>query len=94
MISLGAKFADYGLTGGFAIVGQATLLCWVAPDSARSIVIGSARILGDYFDSLPESLVTPAAAVMTTVGLGWLSEHEGFDIPGLPDFRVVKGCAH
>jgi hypothetical protein len=69
MISLGAKFADYGLTGGFAIVGQATLLGWVAPDTARSIVIGSAQILGEYFDCLPASLVTPAAAVMTTVGL-------------------------
>ena len=69
MISLGAKFADYGLTGGFAIVAQATLFCWMVPDTARSIVTGSVRILGDYFDRLPASLVTPAAAVMTTVGL-------------------------
>jgi hypothetical protein len=69
VISLGVKYADYGLTGGFAICGQAALLFWIAPDKARSIIAGSATFLGDYFRQLPEGLVTPASAVITAVAV-------------------------
>lgn len=69
MISLGAKFADYGLTGGFAICGQLALLFWLVPDKARSILEGSATVIGDYIRQLPDGLVTPASAVITTVAV-------------------------
>jgi hypothetical protein len=69
VISLGAKYADYGLTGGFAICGQAALLFWLAPERAHSIIAGAPHVLGTYLGQLPEGLVTPISAVITAVAI-------------------------
>lgn len=69
MISLGAKFADYGLTGGFAVCGQAALLSWLAPGTTRSIIECVTKALATFFQDLPPGLVTPVSAFLTAVAI-------------------------
>jgi hypothetical protein len=69
MISLGSKFADYGLTAGFMICTQFALLFWVAPNTLHSILVASAMATRSYLELLPNSLAAAASAVLATFAI-------------------------
>ena len=69
MISLGSKFADYGLTAGFTICLQFTLLFWLAPSLANSIIVVSITTTKSYVELLPSSLNIVASVILGALAI-------------------------
>ena len=80
MIGLGARFADYGLTGGFFMFSQVAALAWFFPKSAMAQFTAVSEFVSTRLAALPEpahpafSSLMVALAVLSIFFLGLLLE--------------------
>ncbi|MEO6563834.1 MAG: hypothetical protein ABIN99_12450 [Nitrosospira sp.] len=67
MLSLGSKFAHYGVTGGFLLFAQFFLFSIAFPEHSHSIFANASANIAELLSLIPESLETGITAIFAVI---------------------------